>query len=59
MPPETKLDLKPLKNFAKEKLRKKSTLREILLLEPDTLSTSDFLTKLDIWTALFNMEQQE
>jgi hypothetical protein len=57
MPPEVKLNLKPLKNFAIEKLPKKSTLREILLLEPDTLSTSDFLTKLDIWTTLFNMEQ--
>lgn len=59
MPPEVKLNLKPLKNFAIEKLPQNSTLREILLLEPDKLSTSDFITKFDIWTALFNLEQKK
>jgi len=56
MVPEKILNLKSLKQFALENLPKSSTLRDILLSEPDQIPQTEFLTKLDIWTKLLNME---
>jgi len=52
------LNIKALKTFAIEKLPKSSTLRDILLSEPDQIPQTEFLIKLDIWTRLFNLEEQ-
>ena len=50
------IDLKPLKQFATKSLPADSTLRSIILSEPDQVTTLEFLARLDIFLKLARME---
>lgn len=50
------LDFRALNTFALEKLPKTSVLRDVILIEPDSLSAADFLAKVPIWLRLADLE---
>jgi len=47
-----------LKRFALRRLPQGSALREVLLMEVDSLSPLEFLSKLDIWLKLLEREER-
>ena len=53
---ERRVNIRPLKRFASEKLRR-TFLRSILLSENDYLNILEFLAKLDIWLKLLKEER--
>jgi hypothetical protein len=57
MAQEKIVNIKLLKQFALENLPKKSTLRDIILSEPDQIKASDFIIKMDLWIRLLNLEE--
>jgi hypothetical protein len=50
-------DIRPLKEWAQEELPVHSTLRSILLVEPDTMDPRDFLKKVPLFTRLYRKEK--
>ncbi len=50
------VDIRRLKQWANTNLRKHPKLREIILLDQDQLTPDQYLTKLDIWLKLYNIE---
>ena len=52
--PPSHIDMKPLKQFAYEKLPNCS-LRNVLLIEADVLDTHTFLARLPIWLKLIRI----
>lgn len=50
------VNIRRLKDFALEKLKSNSPLRDVILSEPDQLTASDFLAKLHIWLRLLKFE---
>lgn len=54
----TKVDMTKLKAFAAKELLQTSLLRQILLLESDTLEISAFLSRLPIWLQLLKLERR-
>lgn len=46
------VNLRPLKQFALEKLRERSVLREVLLSEKDEMLPVEFLAKMQTWLFL-------
>ena len=55
---EKKVDIKPLKQFVLDKLPRSSHLREIILVEETNLSVSEFLSKMQVWISLFDLENK-
>ena len=55
---EKKVDIKPLKQFVLDKLPRSSHLREIILVEETNLSVSEFLSKMQFWISLFDLENK-
>ena len=53
------VDIRRLKELANTNLRKHPKLREIILLDQDQLTPEQYLTKLDIWLKLYNIEKKE
>ncbi len=56
---EKRVDLKPLKNWVLEHLSHSSTLRNVVLIENDQMSATEFYHKLRIWVHLFNLERSQ
>jgi hypothetical protein len=50
------VDIRRLKQWANTNLQKHPKLREIILLDQDQLTPEQYLTKLDIWLKLYNIE---
>jgi len=46
------LNIKSLKRFAYEHLPTNSTLRDLILAEPDQISAQEFLIKMETWLRL-------
>lgn len=55
---ERKVCIKPLKEFALEKLPQNSALREVLLSEKDDLTVDGYLAKLNIWLMLLRRSSE-
>lgn len=51
-----KLDFRPLKLFARERLPRDWALREILLTEKDEIEVTEFIAKLDVWFRLLKID---
>ena len=51
------LDIRRLKQWANTNLHNYPKLREIILLDQDYLTQEQYLTKLDIWLKLYNIEK--
>lgn len=51
-------DLRPLKEFVREKLPAHSTLRAVVLAEPDTMDPQNFLKKVPLWDELYRKEKR-
>lgn len=51
------VDIRRLKQWANTNLRRHPKLREIILLDQDQLTPEEYLTKLDIWLKLFQIEK--
>lgn len=51
-----RLRLKSLKEFVKKTLPPKSTVRELILSEPDDMTTEAFTAKVSIWMTLLKKE---
>lgn len=51
------INIRPLKQFAVEKLRAHSVLRDVLLAEKDEMSSVEFVAKMQTW--LFLVQRQE
>ena len=51
-----RLRLKALKEFVMKRLPPASTVRELILSEPDELPKDEFVTKFKVWSALLNKE---
>ena len=54
-----RVDVRPLKSFAIQKLSAGSYLREILLTEKDIIPVREFLAKLDLWLKLLEIESSK
>jgi hypothetical protein len=52
-----RIDIRTLKGFAVRRLPRGSALRELLLIENDRLTVTEFLDKLDVWLKLLKMEK--
>ncbi len=50
------VDISPLKHFALERLPSHSTLRHVLLVEPERLSPEEFLGRIPVWLTLLDLE---
>ena len=50
------LGLKLLKEFVTKKLPPTSTVRELILSEPDELPKDEFVAKFKVWATLLNKE---
>lgn len=50
------MDVRPLKALATERLAEGSVLRGVLLTEPDSMPTEDFVAKLGTWLAILREE---
>lgn len=50
-------DLRPFKEFARSELPPHSTLRAIVLVEPDEMDPQIFLRKVPLWTRLLRKEK--
>jgi hypothetical protein len=53
---EREVDIRPLKEFARNRLDQNSPLLEVLLAEQDRLPASEFLAKMGIWQCLIRRE---
>jgi hypothetical protein len=51
-----KIATRSLKTFALRHLPRSSTLKDILLSEPDELSPAEFLARIDLWLRLLERE---
>ena len=51
------INIKPLKQFALNRLSTKPTLRGVLLSEPDQMTKSEFITKSEVWMRLLDLEK--
>jgi hypothetical protein len=51
-----KINIQGLKHWADSNLPRKSQIRKILQLEKDVMSQEDFLTKIDLWLKIFDMD---
>jgi hypothetical protein len=47
-----RISIKSLKKFVYEHLPTNSTIRDLILAEPDQMSTQEFLIKMEIWLRL-------
>jgi len=54
----TQLEIRMLKEWAKDSLPLSSTLRAVLLQEDDILGIEEFLIKSSTWTTLARLEDQ-
>ena len=52
------VDIRPLKNFARNHLSPNSSLYEVLIFEPDELEATAFLAKTAIWLLLLGREDR-
>jgi hypothetical protein len=52
------VDIRPLKGLATKVLASDSTLRKILLSEPDEMEPRDYLAKLGTWLAILREEDK-
>ncbi len=50
--------MRGLKSWVLKHLPFDSRLREVILLDKDSLTHSEFLVKLDVWLKLYNIENQ-
>lgn len=53
---DKRLDVRSLKKWAKLKLPSDSKLRELILLDADRMLPQAFLTKVEVWVSLFDIE---
>lgn len=51
-----RIDIRSLKEFARQHLPRDSALREIILSDRDVLDAEEFLVKVDVWLKLLRME---
>ena len=51
-----KVNIKSLKEFAREKLPHSSLLKSVLITEKEHLTISEFLAKMEIWLKLLDKE---
>ena len=51
------VDIRRLKHWAGMHLKSESKLREIIILEDDYLLPEEYLSKMDVWLKLSNLEQ--
>mgnify|MGYP001005640188 CR=1 FL=1 len=56
MKSEKIVNITPLKQLAIERLPKDSTLREVLLCEPDEMTATEYLIKIPTWQKLLKIE---
>jgi len=54
----SRVDLRPLKQFASENLGRQSALQEVLLAEKNEIPAAEFLAKLPTWLVLLRREEQ-
>lgn len=52
----TKLNIRPIKNFVADRISRKHVLYQIILKEQDLLEPNEFVIKLDIWLKLLAEE---
>jgi hypothetical protein len=53
---QSTVDMTPLKRLALKRLPPASALREVILNEPDEISSSEYIAKLPIWQKLLKIE---
>ena len=53
---QSRVDVRPLKALASEKLAEGSILRGVLLSEPDSMPAGDYLAKVSTWLAILREE---
>ena len=54
-----RVDIRPLKTFALEKLPRDLMLRDFLLTEPDELPVEEFLSRQSVWFRLLEIRDVE
>ena len=58
-PSLTNVNLRALKKFAAEKLPEESPLRDVLMLEENEISASEFLSKTKTWLVLLRSTKRD
>ena len=53
---DKQLDVRSLKRWARKKLPRDSKLRELILLDADRMQSQAFLTKIEVWLSLYDIE---
>ena len=53
-----RLNIKILKQWATDTLPYSYYLREVLMMEPDTLSIEEYLVKIPLWLKLYDLDKR-
>lgn len=54
--PDKQIDVRRLKKWARKKLPRDSKVRELILLDADCMLPEAFLTKIEVWLSLYDIE---
>lgn len=54
-----RIDITPMKKFARLKMHKTPHLRELIIAEKDSLTKEEFLQSMKIWLRLFDIEEKD